>query len=57
MGLEMKVKRAVLKEIACKYQRSSKKGKGQVLEGLLGLIAITAVMVAGYCATVVGRWR
>ncbi|HAV42204.1 MAG TPA: transposase, partial [Acidobacteria bacterium] len=37
MGLEMKVKRAVLKEIACKYQRSSKKGKGQVLEEFLGL--------------------
>ncbi len=37
MGLEMKVKRTVLKEIACKYQRSSKKGKGQVLEEFLGL--------------------
>jgi len=33
----MKVKRAVLKELAGKYQRSSKKGKGQVLEELLGL--------------------
>jgi len=35
MGLEMKVKRAILKELACKYQRSSKKGKGQVLEEFL----------------------
>jgi hypothetical protein len=37
MGLEMNVKRAVLKELACKYQRSSKKGKGQVLEEFLEL--------------------
>jgi len=37
MGLEMKVKRAILKELACKYQRSSKKGKGQVLEEFLEL--------------------
>ena len=37
MGLEMKIKRAVLKELAGKYQRSSKKGKGQVLEEFLEL--------------------
>jgi hypothetical protein len=37
MGLEMKVKRAVLKELAHKYQSSSKKAKGQVLEEFIGL--------------------
>ncbi len=37
MGLEMKVERAVLKELARKYQRSSKKVKGQVLEEFIEL--------------------
>ena len=37
MGLEMKVKGAILKELAGKYQRSSKKGKSQVLEEFLEL--------------------
>jgi hypothetical protein len=37
MGLEMKVKRAVLRELSGKYQRSSKKVKGQVLEEFIEL--------------------
>jgi hypothetical protein len=38
MGLEMRVKRAILKELAGKYQRSSKKGKGQVMVRYYGLL-------------------
>ncbi|MDD8020042.1 MAG: hypothetical protein PHU81_02495 [Acidobacteriota bacterium] len=37
MDLEIKVKRAILKELAGRYQRSSKKGKGQVLKEFLEL--------------------
>jgi hypothetical protein len=37
MSLEMKVKRAVLRELSGKYQRSSKKVKGQVLEEFIEL--------------------
>jgi hypothetical protein len=37
MGLEMKVKRAILRELARKYQGSSKKVKGQVLEEFIEL--------------------
>ncbi|MDD8031834.1 MAG: hypothetical protein PHQ25_07530 [Acidobacteriota bacterium] len=33
----MKIKRAVLKELAHKYQSSSKKAKGQVFEEFIGL--------------------
>jgi len=37
MGLGMKVRRAVLKELAKRYQRGSKRDKGLVLEEFVGL--------------------
>jgi len=37
MGLEMKVRRAVLKELAGRYQRGTKREKGLVLEEFVGL--------------------
>lgn len=37
MGLEMKVKRAVLKELAKRYQRATKREKGRILEELINL--------------------
>jgi hypothetical protein len=37
MGLEMKVRRAVLKELAGRYQRDTKREKGLVLEEFVGL--------------------
>jgi hypothetical protein len=37
MGLEMKVKKAVLKELAWKYQGSCKKVKGRIVEESIGL--------------------
>ena len=38
MGLEMKFKRAILKEIAKRYQRGSKREKSLILEEFVGLI-------------------
>jgi len=37
MGLGMKFRRAVLKELAKRYQRGSKRDKGLVLEEFVGL--------------------
>jgi len=37
MGLEMKVRRAVLKELAGRYQRCTKREKGLVLDEFVGL--------------------
>ena len=37
MGLEMKVKRAILKELAKRYQRGSKKERSLILDEFVGL--------------------
>jgi len=37
MGLEMKVRRAILKELARKYQRGSKRENGLILKEFVGL--------------------
>jgi len=37
MGLEMKVKRAVLKELAKRYQRGSKRENSLILKEFVGL--------------------
>ncbi len=37
MGLEMRVKRAILRELAARYQRGRKKQKSQVIEEFIGL--------------------
>jgi hypothetical protein len=37
MGLEMKVKRAVLKELALRYEPSSKRAKSQALKAFINL--------------------
>jgi len=37
MGLRIKVKQALLKELAKRYQRGSKRGKRLTLEELVGL--------------------
>jgi len=37
MGLEMKVKRAVLQKLASRYKNSSKKGKGEVIRELIAI--------------------
>ncbi len=34
MGIEMKIKRAILQELASSYKNSSKKGKGNRLKSL-----------------------
>lgn len=52
MGLEMRVKRALLKELAKRYQRGSRGKKVWSWRSWLVLPVIIAVMPAGYCATV-----
>jgi len=37
MGLEIKVKRAILRELASRYRSSSKTGKGEVVGKLVGI--------------------
>lgn len=63
MGLEMRVKRAILRELAQRYQRGRKKEKTRVLEEFIGLTGYNrsygSWLLGNYGRKVVlsgGRW-
>lgn len=52
MGFEMKAKRAVLKELARRYRRATKREKGRVWEEFISLTGYNRFLPVGYCAAI-----
>ncbi len=55
MRLDMRVRKALTKELAKRYQKARKKEKGKILDEFISITNYNAAMLHGFSETVKGR--